>query len=67
MKDLKLWLIQSLSTIAVLVLHQVICNLTEKLQGKLHLSRKATQEKLNFSTRKIFFFGNKNLQFKIMV
>ena len=65
MKDLKLWLIQSLSTIAVLVLHQVICNLTEKLQGKLHLSRKATQEKLNFSTRKIFFFWN--LQFKIMV
>ena len=67
MKDLKLWLIQSLSTTAVLVLHQVICNLTEKLQGKLHLSRKATQEKLNFSTRKIFFFWNKNLQFKIMV
>ena len=56
MKDLKLWLIQSLSTIAVLVLHQVICNLTEKLQGKLHLSRKATQEKLNFNTRKKNFF-----------
>ena len=56
MKDLKLWLIQSLNTIAVLVLHQVICILIEKLQGKLHLSRKATQEKLNFNTRKKFFF-----------
>ena len=56
MKDLKLWLIQSLNTIAVLVLHQVICILTEKLQGKLHLSRKATQEKLNFNTRKKNFF-----------
>ena len=56
MKDLKLWLIQSLNTIAVLVLHQVICILTEKLQGKLHLSRKATQEKLNFNTRKKIFF-----------
>ena len=56
MKDLKLWLVQSLNTIAVLVVHQVICILTEKLQGKLHLSRKATQEKLNFNTRKKNFF-----------
>lgn len=48
MKDLKLWLIQTLNTITVLLLHQVICILTEKLHRKLHLSRKATEEKLNY-------------------